>query len=120
MRTTCNICGNPWHPASGHYISPRTVWCGPCTRAWVKELVGIQKRRWGGLRFYEHATPLPPASTTVYRFHVDSFTPKPGEKPGVFVGMHFDVEGVTVEEAFLKVRDQIPPGRRVWMWHEWH
>jgi hypothetical protein len=58
----CSACGGPYHPATGHRASEGTRWCGPCTRDFVQMLVGFTRRRWHGVRFYEHAT-VPPEAT---------------------------------------------------------
>lgn len=54
--TRCNVCLGPFHPATGHQVSDKMVWCGVCTRKWVQELKGHLNRRWGKARFYDHAT----------------------------------------------------------------
>jgi hypothetical protein len=51
----CSACGTPYHEASGHRHSERTRLCGACARQWLRWLKGNLSRRWGGLRFYEHA-----------------------------------------------------------------
>lgn len=57
---SCNSCGAPWHDASGHIDEDRgEVWCGACARDMLKFLKGMLARRWGGVKFYEHAGPLP-------------------------------------------------------------
>lgn len=57
---SCNMCGAPWHQASGHLdLEQGRVWCGPCTKGMIKFLKGMLVRRWGGVRFYDHAL-VPP------------------------------------------------------------
>jgi hypothetical protein len=51
----CSSCGAPYHEASGHRFSERVAICGPCTLHYIEFLKSHQKRKWGGLRFYEHA-----------------------------------------------------------------
>jgi len=112
----CNICKSPWHPATGHFISETMVWCGPCTREWVKEVCGMQNRRWGGEKFYNHATVPPPAKETEFTFSVDHFTRK--DETNVFQIMTLTASGVNLEEAYMKIEHQIPPGKKVWCWTE--
>lgn len=53
--TRCSACGGPYHEATGHRHSVRTVLCGPCARDfkdWVKRHTA---RRWGKVKFYDHA-----------------------------------------------------------------
>ena len=111
----CNICGAPWHESTGHIISETMVWCGPCTKEWASELRGMQKRRWGGEVFYNHAKHPPPAVEYNYAFHLDKFDPVPN-KPFTYQGVIINSTGVTPEEAFLKIRDQVPDGNRVLNW----
>ena len=51
----CTMCGGPFHPATGHWESEKRHWCGTCTRGMVKMLKDMTPRRWGGVRFYDHA-----------------------------------------------------------------
>jgi capsular polysaccharide biosynthesis protein len=51
----CNSCGGPYHEATGHVASPNQVWCGPCTRDFVRWLKGHLNRRWSKQRFYDSA-----------------------------------------------------------------
>lgn len=53
----CANCGGPWHEATGHVLSPvtPTVLCGPCARGYLAWLRGHTNRRWGKVRFYDHA-----------------------------------------------------------------
>lgn len=53
---TCTACKGPFHPATGHQPSPNQRWCGPCSKDFVKFLKQHSSRRWGGERFYDHAT----------------------------------------------------------------
>lgn len=65
----CNVCKGPYHPATGHYISETVVWCGPCTRDFVKYIIaqhsrdfriGQAKKEKGKkrrIKFYDHAYP---------------------------------------------------------------
>lgn len=65
----CNTCSGPWHPATGHWHPERgEIWCGPCTKAAVIFIRDHSKRRWGGVRFYDHA-------------HVPPEKPPPGWEP---------------------------------------
>lgn len=112
MDRKCNICKAPWHPASGHYISETMVWCGPCTKTWVKEVAGMQKRRWGGVKFYDHATVPPPAEEMNYNMMVDVFIPIEG-KPHWSTAMLLTASGVSPEEARHKVAGLIPEGHRI-------
>lgn len=111
----CNICGAPWHESTGHIVSETMVWCGPCSKDWVRELHGMQKRRWGGEVFYNHAKPPPPAVEYNYKFQTDSFSSKNGREHW-FDQLILKASGVTPEEAFLKIKDQIPEGKRVMNW----
>lgn len=55
---TCIQCKgvHPYHPDTGHvYVEWGVVVCGTCYRVFVKWLAGHLRRRWGGLRFYDHA-----------------------------------------------------------------
>ena len=105
MERKCNICKSPWHPASGHYISDTMVWCGPCTQSWVKELCGNQHRRWGGLKFYAHATVPPPAVNKTFVFTV--FTLVPGSTCR-YAGSEVEKSGVTFEEALQHLNESHP------------
>lgn len=54
---TCNLCGGPFHIALGHVdLKKGELWCGACTRDMVKFLKSMLVRKWGGVKFYEHAT----------------------------------------------------------------
>lgn len=114
MEHTCNICGAPWHPASGHRISETHRWCGPCTKDWVRELSGMQKRRWGGERFYDHATVPPPAVEQTYTWVTDHVLRKEGHSSYL---LHIVTTGVTEEEAYLRAVDQVPKGAKIWTWY---
>ena len=52
----CQVCGGPWHPASGDF-DPR--WnrptCGPCYRHWVEWMRGHTAQRRRGRDFYKEA-----------------------------------------------------------------
>jgi len=65
----------------------------------------MQHRRWGGQKFYEYATPPPPAKETVFVFTV--FTLIPGTtchyKP-----VEVEKTGVTLEEALAKLSETHP------------
>ena len=113
----CNICGAPWHPVTGHFVSERMVWCGPCTRAWVKELCGMQNRRWGGERFYDHATVPPKSLEQGYVFHINSFSQN-GSSRHSYLSLTLESSGISVEDAYSKIAEKIPLGCRVWMWNE--
>lgn len=52
---SCSSCENPYHPATGWRLSPRTRLCGPCARHFAEWVKGMVRRRWGGVRFYDHA-----------------------------------------------------------------
>ncbi len=56
MSLTCTMCKGPFHPALGHWVSEKQHWCGACTRGMIKFLKSMLVRKWGGLKFYEHAT----------------------------------------------------------------
>lgn len=107
----CSICRTPWHPATGHLLSERMRWCWSCTRSWVKELVGMQKRRCRGLRFYDHAT-VPGPAETLFEFHVDVFAPV--DDRGTFDILALRAWGRTVGDAYTQVKGDIPAGHRVW------
>lgn len=51
----CSICRAPYHEATGHIHSSRTRLCGACARSWLEWLKRHLNRRWGGVKFYEHA-----------------------------------------------------------------
>ncbi len=53
------MCGGPWHLATGHFVSERRHWCGPCTRDLIKVLKDHLARRVAKIRFYDFAT-VPP------------------------------------------------------------
>jgi hypothetical protein len=53
---SCTSCGGPFHPVTGHWVSDRTHWCGPCTRDFIAFIKQHTSRRWGKVRFYDHAT----------------------------------------------------------------
>ena len=57
----CSSCKGVYHEATGHRFSEDSVLCGPCTRHYVKWLKGHTNRKWGGVRFYDHA--FPPTKT---------------------------------------------------------
>jgi hypothetical protein len=59
----CTMCGGPFHPATGHWESEKRHWCGVCSRSMVKLYRDMQNRRWGGVRFYDHAF-VPSGDTT--------------------------------------------------------
>ena len=52
----CCTCDNPYHPATGHMFTTTLVQCGPCTRKYIDFLKSHTNRRWGKVRFYDHAT----------------------------------------------------------------
>lgn len=51
----CSACQQPYHPSTGHRHSDRTVLCGTCARDFLRWLKAHTARRWGGVRFYDHA-----------------------------------------------------------------
>ena len=51
----CSACGTPYHPSTGHIHSDKTLLCGPCARDFSKWVSGQTRRRWGKVRFYDHA-----------------------------------------------------------------
>lgn len=55
MSRRCDSCGSPYHEATGHIFSEKTVVCGPCARHFVQFIKSHTRRKWGGLNFYEHA-----------------------------------------------------------------
>lgn len=113
----CSVCKGPYHPATGHYISAKMRWCGPCTREHVTWLKGHMNRRWGDGRFYDHAQPPPPAVEQLYVFSTTHMVPNPPGSRSSFLVTQLRSRGVTLEEAYLRVADQIPEGHRVWCWH---
>lgn len=56
MEPRCTMCRGPFHPATGHWVSDQRHWCGACTRGMIQLLKETLPRRWGGVRFYDHAT----------------------------------------------------------------
>lgn len=52
----CTMCGAPWHEATGHWHSEKRHWCGACTKGMIALIKEFAPRRWGKLRFYDHAT----------------------------------------------------------------
>lgn len=65
---TCSVCIGPFHPSTGHIErgkdgNVRFRICGPCFREFLPHL----KRRWGGVRFYDHAGPLPEEAPVGWR-----------------------------------------------------
>lgn len=57
----CLQCGGPYHPATGHWDQHfDVVFCGACYKPFIAWLAGHLKRRWGKLRFYDHATSRTP------------------------------------------------------------
>lgn len=111
----CSVCKGPFHESTGD-INGNMRTCGPCEKQFVKWLSGHSKRRWGGELFYKHATLPPPAVETKYVFHTDMF--EETEKKGHYSVFALRASGVTVEEAYIKIKDQIPEGHRVWTYHE--
>src|SRR4051812_30459079 len=69
----CSMCKGPFHSATGHEETtaydgsplehPLCI-CGACYRGLLKMLREYRPRRWGGIRFYDHAKP-PPAEAPV-------------------------------------------------------
>lgn len=57
---TCSACRGPYHPATGHRHSDKTVLCGPCARDWLKFFRGHVNRRWGKMKFYDYAVSRTP------------------------------------------------------------
>jgi hypothetical protein len=55
----CTMCKGPFHPATGHWESETRHWCGMCARGMYAMLKTFLPRRWGGVRFYDLATPPP-------------------------------------------------------------
>lgn len=52
----CSACKGVYHEATGHRHSEKTVLCGPCARNYLNWLKGHTNRKWGGVRFYDHAS----------------------------------------------------------------
>jgi ribosomal protein L24E len=57
----CAVCGGPFHPATGglHFVEKTGRWvpfCGMCERELVKWVAQHTRRKWWGIRFYDHAT----------------------------------------------------------------
>ena len=67
----CSTCDNPYHPSTGHAFSPTVVACGPCARKFVAFVRARTTRRYGGVRFYDYATP-PPAVDAASSAHGDA------------------------------------------------
>lgn len=53
----CSSCGGVYHPATGHAFTLDTQICGPCARHFLQWVKAHTQRRWGGVRFYDYATP---------------------------------------------------------------
>lgn len=69
---TCNMCGGPFHQALGHIdLKQNRLWCGSCTKAMIKFLKSMLVRKWGGVKFYEHAT-VPQGDTTSSSLEVET------------------------------------------------
>lgn len=54
----CQVCGGPWHPASGDWDERwQRATCGACHRGWIAYVKQHFKRRWGGKGndFYKEA-----------------------------------------------------------------
>lgn len=67
MDLKCNVCKGPWHEATGHRQSATMLWCGPCTRKWVKFLKSHLNRKSSGVHFYDHAQPPPAVAPVGFR-----------------------------------------------------
>ena len=65
----------------------------------------MQNRRWGGVRFYDVATPPPPAVIKTYVFTV--YQRVPGTKCE-FRSIEVEKQGVCVEEAICRLSDEYP------------
>lgn len=65
----------------------------------------MQHRRWGGVKFYDHARPPPPAKESVFVFCV--FTLVPGTTCR-YVPVEVRKTGVTFEEALMKLTETHP------------
>ncbi len=68
MDLKCTACGSPYHPSTGHVLSTKpvdnmlstaksenTILCGPCALDFKNWIRGMMSRRWGGVKFYDHA-----------------------------------------------------------------
>lgn len=53
-RTHCTACKGPYHESTGHILSEKSQLCGPCALDFRKWVSGQTKRKWGGVRFYDH------------------------------------------------------------------
>lgn len=51
----CSACKGPFHEATGHIENERRRYCGACYRGLLDLLREYRHRRWGGVRFYDHA-----------------------------------------------------------------
>jgi hypothetical protein len=51
----CTMCGGPFSAPTGHWESEKRHWCGRCTKEMMRMLKSFLPRRWGGVRFYDHA-----------------------------------------------------------------
>lgn len=51
-----------------------------------------------------------------FTFGIDVFTPIEG-KPHTFKILTLETEATTVEEAYEKIKPQIPEGHKMWYWH---
>jgi hypothetical protein len=94
----CSVCDGPFHETTGHRVSTTMRWCGPCTKRWVKELVGHTNRRWGKQRFYDHARVPPPAKEYFFTFV--------GKKDSQEIVV--TERGVSEDEAYHKSRHLLP------------
>lgn len=68
----CTLCKGPFHPATGHWVSEKRHWCGACMRnEFITLLKSYLPRRWGGVRFYDHAV-VPTGDTSARDLALDN------------------------------------------------
>jgi hypothetical protein len=117
---TCTMCHGPFHPALGHWVSETRHWCGACTRDMVEFLKSMLHRRWGGLRFYDHAVVPPPAEPDRI-FSFDLWMPT--DRPGHYLSQWVESQGLTFEEARIRLQARfptvsVPPEHLRGLWYE--
>lgn len=86
----------------------------------MKDLCGMQKRRWGGGRFYDHATVPPEAREKLFSFCM--FIPIPGYSSS-FRPTWVEQKGINFEEASLRIAKRfpglkVPPQHLRGLWEE--
>jgi hypothetical protein len=112
-------CGQPFHPATGHWESETRHWCGPCTRGMVLGLIETTAGRCLTTRlrnpdrtrsgeklrtpFYIYACPPPPARCFEFRVYV----PVPGSRC-TFTPVIVRKPARSLQEALLLLDDTHP------------